>query len=582
MKNEVKNCQNCKQDFVIDSEDFSFYQKIQVPPPTFCPECRMIRRMMWRNVRSLYKCACGMCGKSLVSMYPDTDTAPVLCTDCFNGDAYDQFAHAKDYDFSKTFFEQLRELLAVNPRFYAYKFGNLVNSDFTNYSKDNKNAYLAYSVVDCEDVMYSETIDKSKNSLDCYAVERIDGCSYNVDCNGNYNTHYAVKSNNSIDSYFIYDCVNSSHCFMSTNLRNAQYYFKNQKYTKEEYAEKLAACRLDTHTGIEQAKAEFNEMIKEKAIHKYAFMYGVENVSGDYLHNIKNAKRCFDGSDAENIAYSMRVIDRVKDSYDMQGVGFNAELVYEVVAASANSYKDFFCYLTLQGARECEYSLVLKNCSNCFGCIGLINAQYCIFNKQYEKEEYFEMVAKIKKHMMDMPYVDKMGRVFAYGEFFPYDLSPFGYDETNAHDFFPISKEEAVAKGYNWKEKPKRDYKITIDSSALPDAILDVSEDIFKEVISCPNNGDQMKQCTSAFKILPFELQFYKQKGLPLPRYCPNCRHYERLKYRNQMRLYTRTCMCDKTHPNHQGTCAVEFETTYAPERPEKVYCEKCYQQEVY
>ncbi|MFZ1019649.1 MAG: hypothetical protein WAN61_01490 [Minisyncoccia bacterium] len=35
-------------------------------------------------------------------------------------------------------------------------------------------------------------------------------------------------------------------------------------------------------------------------------------------------------------------------------------------------------------------------------------------------------------------------------------------------------------------------------------------------------------------------------------------------------------------HFHRQEKCAVEFETSYAPERPEIVYCEKCYQQEVY
>lgn len=54
MQSETKSCQNCKNDFVIESEDFSFYEKIKVPPPTFCPECRFIRRLMWRNNRSLY------------------------------------------------------------------------------------------------------------------------------------------------------------------------------------------------------------------------------------------------------------------------------------------------------------------------------------------------------------------------------------------------------------------------------------------------------------------------------------------------------------------------------------------------
>jgi hypothetical protein len=38
MKNETKNCQNCKNDFTIESEDFKFYEKIKVPPPTWCPD----------------------------------------------------------------------------------------------------------------------------------------------------------------------------------------------------------------------------------------------------------------------------------------------------------------------------------------------------------------------------------------------------------------------------------------------------------------------------------------------------------------------------------------------------------------
>jgi hypothetical protein len=33
-------CQNCKKDFTIELDDFRFYEKIKVPPPTFCPEYR--------------------------------------------------------------------------------------------------------------------------------------------------------------------------------------------------------------------------------------------------------------------------------------------------------------------------------------------------------------------------------------------------------------------------------------------------------------------------------------------------------------------------------------------------------------
>ena len=37
-KSETKTCQNCKNDFIIEPDDFSFYEKMKVPAPTFCPE----------------------------------------------------------------------------------------------------------------------------------------------------------------------------------------------------------------------------------------------------------------------------------------------------------------------------------------------------------------------------------------------------------------------------------------------------------------------------------------------------------------------------------------------------------------
>ena len=579
MKTETKNCQNCKKDFVIEQEDFNFYEKIKVPPPTFCPECRMIRRMIWRNMRALYERKCGLCKKFLVSMY--SDDIPVYCNDCWYGGNWDPQKYNKEYDFSKLFFIQLKELFQTVPRLFRFAYGNQINSDFSNYSKDNKNVYLSYSVTDCEDIMYSQNVTDSRDSFDSFGIIKTDKCSYNVECERNYNTHWAVQSNNCIDSHFIYDCVNCQNCCLSSNLRNKKYYFKNQKLSKEDYEKTLEELKLDRYSGVEKAISIFDKEIVMDAIHKFAQIYASHNVTGDYIHNSKSIKYCFDIINSENIAYSQRVLN-AKDYYDNQG-SFGAELCYESVAASINSYKNFFTYLDIIGCRECEYSFILKNCSNCFGCVGMTNAKFCIFNKQYEEKEYFEMVGKIKKHMDDMPYTDEKGRIYKYGEFFPYNMCPFGYNETDAHDFFNIKKEEAIKKGYPWKEREKRNYKVTIKSSELPDSILDVSDDIVDEVISCPNDGDQAFQCSSAYRIMPNELQFYKQKKLSLPRYCPNCRHYKRLKYRNPMKLWHRTCMCDKkNHHNHKGKCEVEFETSYAPDRPEIIYCEKCYQQEVY
>jgi hypothetical protein len=567
---ESKTCQNCKQDFTIYDRDASFYEKINVPKPTFCPDCRIVRRMMWRNVRSLFRRECGLCHATIISMYKD-DGAPVYCTSCWNSDAWDQYATGRSYDFSKSFFEQLQALFSIAPRYYQYRSGNLVNSDFANFIVDGKNVYLSYSVVSNEDIAYCDTVDKSKNTLDSFASQKLDTCSWNIDSEGNYNSHYVVKSQTCIDSYLLFDCVNCQNCCLSYNLRNQQYVFKNQKLSKEEYSKAIAGLKLDTNTGLEMAKKEFKKEIRENAIHRFAQIYNSQNSTGDFIGGSKDIFYSFDVHESENVAYSVRAPMNVKDSYDVQGTGVNAELIYESLAASINTYKDFFCYITLT-CKECEYSLILKNCSNCFGCVGLTNATYCIFNKQYSKEEYFEIVAKIKQHMEDMPYRDTHGRVFSYGEFFPYAMCPFGYNETNAHDNFTLSKESVNTLGYPWYEREKRDYAITIESELLPDSITDTSESICQENIGCPNKGNSDTQCTVAYRITPDEFQFYKAKHLPVPRLCPNCRHYERLTYRNKMKLYDRAC---------SNSCGVIFKTTYDPNGLEKVYCESCYQKSV-
>lgn len=562
-------CQNCKKDFIIFSRDKEFYEKIQVPEPTFCPECRMIRRMAWRNVRSLFPRKCGLCAKDIISMYKD-DGVLVYCTTCFSGDGWDPQSYGADIDFTKTFFEQYKTLLYTVPRHYKYSSGNLINSEYTNYSIDNKDNYLAYSTVRNEEVYYSEYIEDSKNSFDCWNVQKMDNCSYCVDSSTSFNCHYIIESHNCMDSFFTYDCTNCSNCTLSWNQRNQNYLIFNQKYTKEEYIEKVKELKLDTYEGLETAKKIFFEKIEMEAIHRYAQILQSQNVTGDQIIGSNNVHFVFDTQNSENIFYGNRVIT-AKDSMDITGTGFNVELAYETMAGSINGSNNHFVYITLN-SQNCEYTFGMRNCHDCFGCVGMNNASYCIFNKQYTKEEYLEFIPKIKKHMTDKPYIDSKGRVYKYGEYFPFEFSPFGYNETNVSYFFPLSKSEAQQKGYNYFDRPKRNYQISVRNKDLLSSIFDVSENILKETIECPNEEDQKTECTGAFKIHPQELLFLKNKGLPLPRYCPNCRHYERISHKNPLQLSLRIC---------SNNCTREFQSTYALDRKEKVFCEECYKQAV-
>ena len=200
--------------------------------------------------------------------------------------------------------------------------------------------------------------------------------------------------------------------------------------------------------------------------------------------------------------------------------------------------------------------------------------------------------------MDDMPYTDQQGRVYRYGEFFPPEFSPFAYNETLANDFFPLTKEEAQRKGYAWRDAETREFKTTVDAQNLPDHIKDVTDDILKEVIKCAS-------CAKAYRLIPMELEFYRRMTLPIPHLCHNCRFIERTKYRNQPKFYQRTCQCagqrsqndayenQSAHPHGPVACPTSFLTSYpprqtserveagAPDRPEIVYCEQCYQEEI-
>ncbi|MBI5221144.1 MAG: hypothetical protein HY978_04940 [Candidatus Liptonbacteria bacterium] len=117
--------------------------------------------------------------------------------------------------------------------------------------------------------------------------------------------------------------------------------------------------------------------------------------------------------------------------------------------------------------------------------------------------------------------------------------------------------------------------------------------DLVGKVVACAHSGQCQHNCSTAFKIVPQEIDFYSRFRLPLPDLCPNCRYGERLRFRNPVQLWSRTCQCagatsdngvyantaNHTHtPNH---CPNELETSYSPDRPEIIYCEQCYQAEV-
>lgn len=579
MQSETKNCQNCKNSFVIEPEDFGFYEKINVPPPTFCPDCRRQRRWAWRNNMSLYSRHCAMCSKPVVSIYSPGSEITVYCNKCWWSDKWDPKSYAAEYDFSKPFFSQFRELIKKVPHMAVVNDDGIasVNCEFTHDWWFSKNCYMCFSGWHVENVMYSFFVLAGRDITDCLIIrsksERLYDCY--MTSNG-YNIKYSNINKACIDSQFLYDCIECQDCLMCTGLRNKRYHYKNKEYSKEEYEKILENYKLDTWSGVQRAKEEYNKFILNHP-RRYALLFRCQSSQGDIISDSKNVKYSFIGKNSENCRYSDFFGDSSgpdKDCYDITMSGGVSES-YESVVAD-HSQMNMFGLLSVK-SQDIKYSHHCHNCKHIFGCIGLRNANYCIFNKQYTKEEYEELTQKIIKQTNEVPYTDKSGNIYKYGEFYPIELSYFGYNETNAIEEFPLSQDQAVSKGYKWEENIQRTTgKETIKTESIPDSIKDVDDKILEEVLACT-------ECKRNYRIVQNELIFYKKMEVPIPRKCFYCRHEERVGRRNPFRFWHRSCMCDKkSHFHKKERCPNEFETTYSPERPEIVYCEKCYQAEVY
>ncbi|OGZ01366.1 MAG: hypothetical protein A2946_03525 [Candidatus Liptonbacteria bacterium RIFCSPLOWO2_01_FULL_53_13] len=594
---EKRSCQNCQSEFTIKPEDFDFYGKIKVPPPTFCPECRAVRRMTWRNERTLYKRKCDATGKDIITMFAPESGLKVYERDYWWSDDWDQLNSGREYDFSKPFFVQYRELFSRAPLPNLAN-TNVTRSEYGNHNADCKNCYLLYASFRNENVHYSSGSIDGKDSMDMYIIERAEQCYEDSFGMGLHKVFFSYDSDDSMDSSFIHACKNMSDCIGCINLRNKSFHIWNTPYSKEEYKKKLAEFDLGSYAKLQKIQTRFKEFIANYPRRHVSILKSV-NSTGDMMVNAKNCKNCFDGfGGVEDSKYIIHAAE-LKDSYDGYGLGGHAELLYESVDSGiqASRYKSA---VYVHGCHDVGYAYCCHSSSYLFGCVGLRSKKYCILNKQYTKEEYESLVPKIIAHMNEMPYESHVtGHVspvtYKYGEFFPSDISPFAYNETIAQEYYPLTEENALAKGYVWKTPAEKNYEISMRAEALPDHINAVKDEILNEVIGCMHEGKCTHQCTTAFKIIPEELQFYRQHNLALPRLCSNCRHYERLARRNPFKLWHRACQCagkksengvyanTGTHSSHTNGehCHNEFETAYAPERPEIIYCEQCYQAEV-
>ncbi|MCX6807278.1 MAG: hypothetical protein NTZ80_00490 [Patescibacteria group bacterium] len=552
----MKKCSLTGIEFEITPEEKIFYDRIGVPEPNLCPVERSRRRLAFRNLRYLYRRKCDATGKNLITCYSPDAPMPVYDREYWWSDQWDPPEYGQSFDFNRTFFEQFRDLYFKVPAAHQFAFG-IENCDYCNGLANCKDCYLSFGMDYCENCLYLTDGRYCINCLDCLGIVGCELCYECFHCSDRcYDLRYSQECSGCSGSLFLTNCHQCFNCIGCVNLVQKDNYILNKKVSSQEIT--IKKKELENGENLRKFNEEFNKF-KLEFPKKYYYGQSNENFSGDDIRHARNSYSCFYCDEIENCRYCTFVF-KSDNCQDYDTFGEHSSWIYDCVATGDNCTNDIFCMQTWQGSSNNAYCNFIVGATDCLGCSGLRHRQYCILNKQYSSEEYFKLKEQI---------IEYMKKTEEWGEFFPAEMSPFGYNETLANEYYmPLTKEDIEKRGWKWREiddKLPKVEKIIDDPNILPKDISDVPDAILQWAIIC-------KKTRRPFMIQRAELEFYRKMKIPLPHEHPEARHNARLQLRNKYSLYSRKC--DK--------CGTEMKTTYTPERPEKIYCEECYKKEIY
>lgn len=534
-----------------------FGRKEALPLPSLSPAERARRRLAFRNERKFYHRNCARTGRKIISVYSPEKPHVVYEQKEWWSDAWDPLGYGREFDFSRSFFEQFGELLRLVPRI-ALMHRNSENCDYTNISADNKDCYILIESSNNRDCHYSYWMQLCEDCIDCCFCHRCTRCYEVSDSTQCWNLRYSRNCTDCRDSAMLLDCIGCADCIACCNLRRKRFCIFNEQFSEKAYREKKEALALGSWAAVQKLSADAEEFFRSQP-RKYSTILNSEDCTGCYIVDAKDCFHCFHAQEARDCRYGVHVWRGSNDNMDVDTVGREAELNYECINTGISSFHNLFCVRCW----TCSELLYCDNCDytqNCFGCTGLRHQQYCILNRQYQKEDYEALVLKIIQKMKDAPYPGSRGSAVEWGEFFPAQLSCFGYNETVAQEYYPLERSEAHELGFRWREDdPGAQYQGA--EYSLPDKIGDALDDVSKAILRCAVTS-------KPYKIIPQELCFYRAGGIALPRFCPDERHRLRMVQRSPREIFRRFC----------AQCHAQVLSPLAAGSYSQILCGPCYE----
>ena len=520
---EWKICERTGIKFPIFESEATLYTRLAptyhgttfpIPSPTICPEERQRQRLARRNDRHLYRRTCDATWEQIISVYSPKTPYKVYNQSYRRSDKRDAITYGKSYTSEKYFFDQFQELMLSVPHSNIFS-TNCEDCDYTNYTINSKWCYAVFGCTESLGCLFSDFIVNGTQVYDSISVFNSTHCYQGIASENCTSCQYFKNCSWCSDCFGISYCTNCNHCIGCTGLQDKSYYIFNIPVTKEDFEHYRSSL-----SSREQRDVIFKKAQKLALPPKITTLIHCKNSYGDMLVNSTNALFCYDCNDVKSVFYTANAPHTQSSSDIDYAAPAGTQRCYNMWT-SCWSQDSIWCMLCWY-CTSVFYCLECHNCSNCFWCVWLRNKEYCILNKQYTPKVYEKTVALIIK---------SMSNEWTRWQFLPQHISPFAYNETLAHDYYPVTPEQQKNLQNIWYRREDLDPAhplVTkhVKAAQLPDTIAEVSDDILTFAILC-------KETWRPFRILPQELVFYRNMHIPLPHLHPEVRHTKRLQQKN-------------------------------------------------
>lgn len=142
---------------------------------------------------------------------------------------------------------------------------------------------------------------------------------------------------------------------------------------------------------FQQFKEEY-EKLKLKYPRVPSHLFQCENADyGDYMFKCSNVYFCFENAECQDIIYifdSFKAVNCCDGDYVIESQ--NCYECVDVMNVNNCTYLNFCDHMY-----DSHFCWDCSNVNNLFGCVHLKYKEYCIFNKQYTKEEYEKKVKEL-------------------------------------------------------------------------------------------------------------------------------------------------------------------------------------------